>query len=322
MKNREWLFVISVVGLTFFLNTMGHGNQEKEAFIVNTVEFDLCYEFSVPGKTSRIKFAVALPRSIPGRQKIRIKYSKKPSKVFREKGNRYAEFVFIKPKKRLKLKINIQADLFRYDLYTAQKKLDKNLSKGPNFKDFLKPEKYIEADHPQIQQIAKSITALDEMDTVKSIYNYVIDNMEYEVFNKESLGAVKAGQQKKGDCTEYSDLFVALCRAKNIPARVITGYTTESDNRPEHNWVEAYLKEYGWVPFDPTLGDVKNTAARNIAFNTMRPIHIYFSNTRNDKILCNDHFWVFWRWGDEIKIKDSIKFKQPAGPVSKSAGVF
>lgn len=309
MKNRELLFVISVVGIVFLLNTITHGNQEKNVSFVNTVEFDLCYEFFVPGNTSKIKFVVALPRTIPNRQEIWIEYSKKPSKVFGEKGNHYAEFVFIKPKEQFELTITIKADLFRYDLCIAQKELNTNLSKNPNFEDFLKPEKYIEVDHPQIQEIAKNIAALDEVDAVKSIYNYVIDNIEYGGFNKDALGAVKANQQKKGDCTEYSDLFVALCRANNIPARAISGYTTEFNNTPKHNWVEVYLEEYGWVPFDPTMGDVRNIAARTIAFNTMKPIYIYFSHARNDEVLYNNTFWGSWRWGDQIEIEDSIEFR-------------
>ena len=48
-----------------------------------------------------------------------------------------------------------------------------------DLKDFLKQENYIEKYHSQIQQIAENITGQNEIDTVKSIYEHVIDNLEY-----------------------------------------------------------------------------------------------------------------------------------------------
>lgn len=309
MKHRKLLLVILVINPIFFLNTMARANQTKKDSSVNTVEFDLCYKFTVPAKTSKIKFIVVLPRSIPNKQKVRIKYSQKPSKIFRKKGNRYAEFTFAKPKKHFTIKINIKADLFRHDLYTVQKELKKNISKGLGFKDFLKPEKYIEADHPKIKQIAKSLTGQNEMEIIENIYNYVIDNMEYDGYNKKDLGSLSAAQQKKGDCSEYSDLFVALCRVKKIPARVATGYTTKFNNTPKHAWAEVYLKEHGWVSFDPTIGDSKNPLVREKKFHSMKNIYVYFDCLRNNETLNNSHFYRYQYWGDKIEVEDSIEFK-------------
>ena len=54
----------------------------------NTVEFDLTYDFSVPGETRRMSFIVVLPKTIPNRQKILSRsYSPKPSRIFNENGN-------------------------------------------------------------------------------------------------------------------------------------------------------------------------------------------------------------------------------------------
>lgn len=309
MRRQSLFKVVLLINLVYLANINGQTKPEKQTVESNTVELDLCYDFSIPGNTSKIKFVVALPRTIPDRQKIWIKYSPKPSKVFLENGNHYAEFILTSPEKQFKVQITVKGELFQYDLVTSRKKKEKKPSKDPEFKNFLKHEKYVEKDDPLIQQIAKNIKGQTEIDKVKNIYNYVIDNMEYGGFTKEALGAVKAAQQKKGDCTEYSDLFAALCRAKNIPTRVVSGYTTQFNNTPKHNWVEVYLKEYGWVPFDPTRGDVKNSSAQTTAFDTMKPIYIYFSHTRNDEILYNNLFWGYWRWGDQITVEDSIKFK-------------
>ncbi|MHC4501042.1 MAG: transglutaminase-like domain-containing protein [Planctomycetota bacterium] len=286
------------------------------AFKDNTVELNLGYDFTVPGDTSRIEFVVALPKTMPDKQKILgITYSPKPSKVFHENGNRYAEYVFVKPNKRFKVKIGIKAELSRYDLFTARRKYAKAPPESESYSlnKFLRQEQYIEKDHSHIQQIAETMEGQTQTDTVKQIYKYVIDNLEYIIQGEEDLGAVRALENKKGDCSEYSDLFVAICRAKNIPARVATGYTVRSDDvSPKHHWVEVYLEKYGWVPFDPSWGDVESTVVRNRAFDRMKPVYLYLSHIRNDHVLHNKHFFAYLYLGDKVQLKDTIEFKQHA----------
>jgi transglutaminase-like putative cysteine protease len=276
------------------------------------VELDLVYDFSVPGKTFRISFVVILPETIPGRQNILgIKYSPKPTRIFNKNGNRYAEFVFIKPDRQEKVKINIKAELLRYDLFTAREQEGKGRYEDSGLKDFLKHEKYIEKDHAEIQQIAESIDGHTPIDIVKNIYNYVVEHMEYTTHNDKDWGAVKALQFRKGDCTEYSDLFVALCRAKKIPARFVAGYTVRFDDiSPKHNWVEVFLQDHGWVPFDPSWGDMRNFILRDRAFSRMRPVYMYLTHIRNDDVINNYHFAGYRYRGDRARVKDSIEFKR------------
>ncbi len=276
----------------------------------NIVEFDLSYDFSVPGETRRVSLIVVLPNSIRDRQKIiRTKFSPKPSRVFNKNGNRYAEFVFTKPEKKTEITISIKAELFRYDLLTATEKRRYIFPEGQQFAEFLKQEKNIEKNHSQIQEIADNIEGQTEIDIVENIYNYVIDNTEYVLHRRSDWGAVKALKQGKGDCSEYSDLFVALCRAKNIPARVATGYTVQIDtDLSKHNWAEVYLQDYGWVPFDPTSGDNKSTFLKNRAFSNLSPVYIYLSHIRNDDVLHNYNFYRYTYRGDKVRLKDSIIF--------------
>lgn len=327
MKLRRLSLVVSLIGVVYLSNIIAQGRPryrkpvqhkaEKPPAGHNSAELDLCYSFYVGGETSKIRFVVLLPRTITDKQEISIKYSPEPLRVFRKNGNRYAEFVFIKPKKRFKVKVQIKGKLFRYDLSTARKNRNKRPSKGPNFEDFLKHEKYIEKDNAQIQQIAKSIEGKTETDIVKRIYEYVADNMEYGGYKEDELGAVKALQQKKGDCSEYAALFVALCRAENIPARIVYGYTTDYEDTAKHGWAEVYLEKYGWVPFDPTRGDVKSRFERSRRFRTLEPIYIYFGQIRNSQVMGEGHYYGYWYWGDEIKVKESVEFKQHGRPQPK-----
>lgn len=242
-------------------------------------------------------------------------FSPAPSRVFSKNKNDYAEFVFIKPQKQFKVKINVKAKLLRYDLVTARTKAHQEFAEDPNLSDFLKQEKHLEKDHPRIREIVKSIRGQEEIYTVRNIYNYVINSMEYTGYNRKSLGAIYAAEHKKGDCSEYSDLFVALCRAKAIPARVVTGYTTESKDTPKHAWPEIYLKKYGWVPFDLTKDGTKNMSTQK--FQTLQPTYIYFTHMRNDDVIADHSYATWWWWGDKIKVEESIEFKQRDGAKRK-----
>ncbi len=54
------------------------------------------------------------------------------------------------------------------------------------------------------------------------------------------------------DCQMASALLVALCRARGIPARMISGYLLFTASPTYHYWAEIWLPERGWMPFDPT----------------------------------------------------------------------
>jgi transglutaminase-like putative cysteine protease len=315
MKRLNLLTVILLISLTFLPDINAKTTRRRPIAKPhettgsrNNVEFNLCEDFSMQAVASKLTFVTLVPKTIPDRQKIlSIKYSTPPARVFSSNGNDYAEFVFSRPPTQFQLKINVKATLLKYDLDTAKKKQQKNSPEDSDPNDFLKQEKYIEKDDPRIQQIAKSIKAPTDMTLVQKLYEYVVDNLNY-VTHKEEWGAVEALRRKQGSCTEYSDLFVALCRAANIPARVVKGYVTESDDSPEHAWAEACLKNYGWVPFDLTYGDVEQKSAIKKRFSSLKPIYIYLTHTRNDRIL-DESITVTGYFIGDVQLQSSIEFR-------------
>ena len=219
-------------------------------------------------------------------------------------GNPYAEFIFTEPKWPFELGITLNAELYRYDLSSVVEN-GFVTTKAVGEKKYLQEETYLEKNHERIAAIATKLNGRNEIDTIKKIYDFVLGTMEYGGYNPDNVGAVKALELKKGDCTEYTDLMVTLCRAKNIAARHTYGYTTEFGDTPKHSWVEVYTADYGWVPFDPTLGD-----SRKAAFDRLKPIYIYFSTIRNDEQLNNYQYFAYWYWGDAIKVEDTFTVRQ------------
>jgi len=72
----------------------------------------------------------------------------------------------------------------------------------------------------------------------------------------EEHGAIWAYDHRSGDCTEFTNLFIALCRAAGIPAKFISGYSYKSGDenleRMGHAFALMYLPNVGWTPIDLT----------------------------------------------------------------------
>jgi len=113
-----------------------------------------------------------------------------------------------------------------------------------NVPAYIEPQKYIEADHAEIKKLAADLNASTPMKTAQKTFQWVSKNTNYAGYIKNDRGALYALRQKKGDCTEFMYLFVALCRANRIPARPIGEYICRNNCilKPSgyHNWAEFY----------------------------------------------------------------------------------
>lgn len=76
-------------------------------------------------------------------------------------------------------------------------------------------------------------------------------------FTQVFASAAEVAQSRQGDCTEHAVLLAALCRARQIPARVAIGLIyVPRPNAPEmayHMWNEVWIQN-AWYPLDATLG--------------------------------------------------------------------
>jgi len=124
------------------------------------------------------------------------------------------------------------------------------------YKKYTRQEELIQSNDPKIISKAQNLTSGEDNthEKVSKIYNFVVAHMRYAIQDKER-GALWALENGVGDCSEYSYLFVALCRAVGIPARAQAGFAFHSVRETledGHMWAEYYLENYGWVPVDAT----------------------------------------------------------------------
>lgn len=124
------------------------------------------------------------------------------------------------------------------------------------YEKYTKAEELIECNDPKIVSLAHNLTDnLDDWhEKAVKIYDFVHHHVHYKV-QEEERGALWALEKGVGDCSEYSYLFVALCRAAGIPARIQAGFAFHHSSETledGHMWAEYYLENYGWIPVDAT----------------------------------------------------------------------
>jgi transglutaminase-like putative cysteine protease/Flp pilus assembly protein TadD len=173
-------------------------------------------------------------------------------------GNRFVEYKFdkIRPGETIELRFNYLIEI-RPTIWEISGPTTANVTQ--DLASYLWPEKLIESNSQPVALVANALTSgiTDANEKARKIYDYVTTNLVYNV-QPQSLGAEHAiTNPDEADCTEFAALFVALCRAAGIPARVIFGFVREPGETyigTSHAWGEFYLDDFGWIPADPTFG--------------------------------------------------------------------
>jgi hypothetical protein len=144
------------------------------------------------------------------------------------------------------------------------------LDLSPFSRDDLAPNNWIQSDNPKIIALAKEAAEgdwlglserkavpvpLSPWDTAVRLEQFVHRYIKQNDFSQVFATAAEVADRREGDCTEYAVLLAALCRAREIPARVAIGlvYMPKTHEFGYHLWTEVYIDDK-WIPIDATLG--------------------------------------------------------------------
>jgi len=127
---------------------------------------------------------------------------------------------------------------------------------GGPFASYLGPDRLIPIDG-QIKLVSSKVgdPKGSSYEQARAIYDYVIANMTYDK-SGEGWGrgdAIYACNVKKGNCTDFHSLFIAIARSRGIPARFTIGFPLGAPTTGKipgyHCWAEFYSGGQ-WVPVD------------------------------------------------------------------------
>jgi transglutaminase-like putative cysteine protease len=283
--------------------------------ILSQREYDVHQQITLvnegPGQPEKQNIWVALIRDFaPYQHVLSMQISPKDyESVVDEYGNHYAEFDFSKQPagttQTVKIDYQVVVNELAYDLSTC---------KGELPDEYIQPELHIESANPQIVALASKLSRGKDTvcQQVRAFYDYIGDQLVYSP-NGQNWGAQAALGPMGADCTEYSDLLVALSRAQRIPARYFEGLLyldqgTQAIAQTEHAWPDVFMPSIGWVALDPTLG--RDLGKRDTYFAHYTPDHIIVTMGASPSVLRGSSYWTHLYWpGNSTKITVSGEWK-------------
>ena len=112
----------------------------------------------------------------------------------------------------------------------------------------------VQVNNPEILSLS-SLLAEGETDSwrlARIINRWVYENMEKSLV--DTVTAVDALRERRGECQSHTYLFTALARAAGIPTKIVNGlvYSEDYSGFLYHAWPEVFVGQ--WRALDPTLG--------------------------------------------------------------------
>ena len=139
---------------------------------------------------------------------------------------------------------------------------------------YLRDESKFDIKHPLIQKTVKDVVGQEKNPywIARKLARHIQDSLEYELAGGWNV-APKVLERGTGSCSEYTFVFIALCRAAGVPARFAGALVVRSDDASTdevfHRWAEIYLPPYGWVPVDVQHGDKPTEVERAEAWGRL-----------------------------------------------------
>jgi len=148
---------------------------------------------------------------------------------------------------------------YKAEVEVASEHVDEHLPEIPvnqvpdSIFHYLMPTRYCESD--VLGSVAQQLFGNEApgIGRVRKIVKWIHDAIEYRPLStKSTTTAQEVFVQRCGVCRDFAHLGITMCRALNIPARIVVGYVW-FDEPPQdfHATFEAWIGGQ-WVLFDPT----------------------------------------------------------------------
>ncbi len=170
----------------------------------------------------------------------------------------YAEVSKAKP---ADLHFEVVYDVVRHERLTLgveRPRLAEVQLKDRDRREYLQPDKLVPVTGLPADLAVKVTEGVNTpLDKARAIYDYVFTTMRYD---KTGTGwghgdVLYACDAKKGNCTDFHSLFIAMARSQGIPARFEIGFPLPPDKHSAeiagyHCWADFFEPKHGWIPVD------------------------------------------------------------------------
>ncbi|RLE65467.1 MAG: hypothetical protein DRJ47_05105 [Thermoprotei archaeon] len=136
----------------------------------------------------------------------------------------------------------------------------------PYMKSYITPCRFIESNSSDVVDLAEKMkdAVTSPYEVSKEISKFLGMTIKYDENIGDDKGALWTLRNKRGKCTQFARLFVALERALGIPSQLVFGLRLdpimntliEVGEEKAHAWAEFYLPGIGWIQAEPQGGGV------------------------------------------------------------------
>jgi len=280
-----------------------------------------------PGKIKELDVYLAIPVNMNNQDLLgEIRYNPQPKDILSDKwGQKVAHYQFknVAASEFTDVTMSVNAKLYQNRYFVFPEKVGK-LSEIP--KDitakYLVDDSKFSLDDPVIKNGVKEAVGSETNPywIGRNIYNYVIDHIEYELAGGWNI-APTVLERGNGSCSEYSFVYIAMCRAAGLPARYVGSVVIRGDDASwddvYHRWVEIFLPNYGWIPVDPSGGDSPNPADRANFFGFLNNRFLITTTGGGGSEYLEWSYNANERWQSEGKCKIVVENFAEWDPVEK-----
>lgn len=216
-----------------------------------------------PGTVENMNVYLALPKNIPTQDILSISYPQEPEGFKEDKwGQKVAHFKVdkLEPLEKSASVMKVKAKIYdvAYNIFPEKAGTLKDIP--DKLSRFLADDDKYRLNDPAIQKAVKEAVG-EEKNTywvARNIFDYLREKLYYERIGGWDIAPIILNRGS-GSCSEYTFVYIAMCRAAGLPARYAGSVVVRGEDASfdfvYHRWVEVYLPNYGWIPVDPSGGD-------------------------------------------------------------------
>ena len=121
---------------------------------------------------------------------------------------------------------------------------------------YLKEQEGLISVSPKLREMAGTLApqGTPPLEAIRAFWEYLNHEMIFGSVHYDQIDLTSPSEwtAEHGwyDCQTGAALLSTLCRASGIPARLVCGYILNHRAPGKHYWMEAWLEDRGWTPFD------------------------------------------------------------------------
>ena len=220
-----------------------------------------------PDTLKTLDVYMAIPENLANQELLSpVTFAPSPTDILTDKwGQKVAHFRFndLGPNKFADVRMTASAKMYETRYFVFPERVGKLNDIPKEIRDrYLVDDTKFDINSTTIRQAVQDAvgTETNPYWIARRIQQYCVDKLEYERVGGWNV-APAVLKRGTGSCSEYTFVYIAMCRAVGLPARYAGSIVVRNDDASFddvfHRWVEVFLPGYGWIPVDPSRGDGK-----------------------------------------------------------------